>query len=104
MHVYRCLADNAFPIIPSQQLPKGAAPKKSPGANPFARYRARYFEGDNASGAPFLHAIGVMFLIGYTIDCECEIWNSLVVRDAGAFARRHIERRGVLKDGQCHMD
>ncbi|KAK4050191.1 hypothetical protein OIO90_005173 [Microbotryomycetes sp. JL221] len=52
------------------KLPKGAAPKKSAGANPFARYRQRYFEGDNASGAPFLHAIGVMFLIGYTIDCE----------------------------------
>ncbi|KAM0790223.1 hypothetical protein ACM66B_005536 [Microbotryomycetes sp. NB124-2] len=50
------------------KLPKGAAPRKSAGANPFARYRQRYFEGDNASGAPFLHAIGVMFLIGYTID------------------------------------
>ncbi|KAK4049852.1 hypothetical protein OIV83_003908 [Microbotryomycetes sp. JL201] len=50
------------------KLPKGAAPRKAAGANPIARYRQRYFEGDNASGAPFLHAIGVMFLIGYTID------------------------------------
>lgn len=52
------------------QLPKGAAAKKSAGANPFARYKQRYFEGENASGAPFIHAIVGLFFIGYTIDCE----------------------------------
>jgi hypothetical protein len=36
--------------------------------NPIARYKAAYFEGENASGAPFVHAIGVLFLVGYTID------------------------------------
>lgn len=52
------------------QLPKGPAPKKSAGANPFARYKQRYFEGDNASGAPFIHTIVGLFLVGYTIDCK----------------------------------
>ncbi|ORY76887.1 mitochondrial F1-F0 ATP synthase subunit F of fungi-domain-containing protein, partial [Leucosporidium creatinivorum] len=50
------------------KLPKGAAAKKSAGANPFARYKQRYFEGENASGAPFIHAIVGLFFIGYTID------------------------------------
>lgn len=52
------------------QLPKGAAPKKNVGMSPLARYKARYFDGENASGAPFLHVIGGLFLVGYTIDCE----------------------------------
>ena len=51
------------------QLPKGHAVKSSPGLNPIARYKQRYFEGENASGAPFVHAIVGLFLIGYTIDC-----------------------------------
>ncbi|GAA5874487.1 hypothetical protein JCM5296_001551 [Sporobolomyces johnsonii] len=50
------------------KLPKGAAPKKSVGLNPLARYKARYFDGENASAAPFLHIIGGLFLVGYTID------------------------------------
>ncbi|BGP56873.1 hypothetical protein JCM8202v2_004506 [Rhodotorula sphaerocarpa] len=49
-------------------LPKGAAPKKNVGMSPLARYKARYFDGENASGAPFLHVIGGLFLVGYTID------------------------------------
>lgn len=52
------------------QLPKGAAPPKKVGVSPFAQYKARYFDGENASAAPFLHAIVGLFLVGYTIDCE----------------------------------
>jgi len=37
------------PPIPTEQLPKGAAAPKKVGFSPFARYRARYFEGPNAS-------------------------------------------------------
>jgi hypothetical protein len=63
----------APPLLPrqtkSKQLPKGPAPKKNVGLSPLARYKARYFDGENASGAPFLHVIGGLFLIGYTIDC-----------------------------------
>ncbi|GJN92858.1 hypothetical protein Rhopal_005898-T1 [Rhodotorula paludigena] len=49
-------------------LPKGPAPKKQVGLSPFAQYKARYFDGENASAAPFLHAIVGLFLVGYTID------------------------------------
>merc|ERR1712230_190329 len=56
-----------------KQLPKGAAPKSSPGLNPWARYRARYFEGDNASGAPIVHIMAGIFLIGYTIDYQMHL-------------------------------
>lgn len=49
-------------------MPKGPLAKSSPGLNPIARYKAAYFEGENASGAPFVHAIGILFLVGYTID------------------------------------
>lgn len=50
------------------QLPKG--PASSPNTkslNPLARYKARYFDGKNASGAPIVHAIVGIFLIGYTV-------------------------------------
>ncbi|KAA1103753.1 ATP synthase f chain, mitochondrial precursor [Puccinia graminis f. sp. tritici] len=46
------------------KLPKGPAPKASPGLNPFARYKARYIDGENASGAPLFHAMLGLFLIG----------------------------------------
>jgi F-type H+-transporting ATPase subunit f len=53
------------------QLPKG--PASSPNAkslNPLARYKARYFDGKNASGAPIVHAIIGIFLIGYTVGAS----------------------------------
>ncbi|POV99580.1 hypothetical protein PSHT_13444 [Puccinia striiformis] len=43
--------------------------KASPGLNPFARYKARYMDGENASGAPLFHAMLGLFLVGYTIEC-----------------------------------
>ncbi|GAA6017228.1 hypothetical protein JCM10207_002577 [Rhodosporidiobolus poonsookiae] len=49
-------------------LPKGPAAAKKVGLSPLARYKARYFDGPNASAAPFLHVIVGMFLVGYTID------------------------------------
>ncbi|KAG0150459.1 hypothetical protein CROQUDRAFT_38235 [Cronartium quercuum f. sp. fusiforme G11] len=50
------------------KLPQGPAPKPTGGMNPFARYKARYIDGENASGAPLLHAIIGLFVIGYTIE------------------------------------
>lgn len=58
--------------------------------SPLARYKARYFDGENASGAPFLHVIGGLFLIGYTIDCESSaLWllARLYSRDVSASVR-----------------
>ncbi|GFZ43263.1 hypothetical protein JCM24511_00982 [Saitozyma sp. JCM 24511] len=46
------------------KLPKGPKPaSERPGG-----LRGRYFEGKNASGAPFLATIFILFGIGYTID------------------------------------
>ncbi|KAK9475876.1 mitochondrial F1-F0 ATP synthase subunit F of fungi-domain-containing protein [Lipomyces japonicus] len=50
-------------------LPRGSAPEVKP-SGLFARYRARYFDGKNASGAPLVHLIGALFLIGYTLDYQ----------------------------------
>merc|ERR1712093_313993 len=55
------------------KLPKGGAPKANKGLNPFARYKAAYFAPGKESGAPILHAIGAIFLIGYTIDYQMHL-------------------------------
>ncbi|KDN35326.1 hypothetical protein RSAG8_11660, partial [Rhizoctonia solani AG-8 WAC10335] len=44
------------------KLPKGPAP---PSGNSI---KARYFDGKNASGKPFVATIVGLFLFGYTID------------------------------------
>ncbi|SCZ88622.1 BZ3500_MvSof-1268-A1-R1_Chr10-2g03023 [Microbotryum saponariae] len=48
------------------KLPKGSAPKRS-SSGPISWYRKKYFEGENASGAPFIHAIGALFIVGYSV-------------------------------------
>ncbi|GAA95018.1 uncharacterized protein L969DRAFT_18952 [Mixia osmundae IAM 14324] len=55
------------------KLPKGPAPHNSPGLNPVARYKARYFDGENASAAPLVHAIVGVFLISYTIHYQMHL-------------------------------
>ncbi|CAG8383415.1 unnamed protein product [Penicillium salamii] len=48
-------------------LPRGpAAPAKASGL--IGRYRARYFSGKNASGAPFVHAIAGILILGYSME------------------------------------
>ncbi|KAB5590933.1 F1-F0 ATP synthase subunit F domain-containing protein [Ceratobasidium theobromae] len=44
------------------KLPKGPAPPSGSGL------KARYFDGKNASGKPFVATIVGLFLLGYTID------------------------------------
>lgn len=46
------------------QLPKGAPAKASGGLNPWARYKARYVDGDAASGAVLVHVMALLFLTG----------------------------------------
>ncbi|ODO11961.1 hypothetical protein I350_00745 [Cryptococcus amylolentus CBS 6273] len=46
------------------KLPKGA----KPAAERAGGIRGRYFEGKNASGKPIVATIGILFLLGYTID------------------------------------
>lgn len=76
--------------VAALQLPKGPLEKKSAGFSPIAQYKARYFSGDNASGAPFIHAIGVLFLVGYTIG---QSWTS-----------RGVEReQGLIRCLTCRL-
>lgn len=44
-------------------LPKGPAP--APRATSI---KAKYFDGENASGKPILAVIGVLMLVGYTLE------------------------------------
>ncbi|KAL3426039.1 mitochondrial f1f0 atp synthase subunit f [Phlyctema vagabunda] len=47
-----------------EKLPRGAAPEiKAKGLA--GRYRARYFSGENASGAPIVHVVAGVLIIGY---------------------------------------
>ncbi|KAI8321790.1 hypothetical protein GQ54DRAFT_261195 [Martensiomyces pterosporus] len=48
-------------------LPKGNAEAKAVRGGPLSRYYARYFSGENASGAPIIHVIGVLLVGGYSI-------------------------------------
>ncbi|CAG7920797.1 unnamed protein product [Penicillium olsonii] len=48
-------------------LPRGpAAPVKASGL--IGRYQARYFSGKNASGAPLVHAIAGILILGYSME------------------------------------
>ncbi|KAJ5585457.1 uncharacterized protein N7459_005257 [Penicillium hispanicum] len=48
-------------------LPRGPAPQvKATGI--IGRYQARYFSGKNASGAPIVHAIAGILLLGYGME------------------------------------
>ncbi|KAF3024847.1 hypothetical protein G7054_g10862 [Neopestalotiopsis clavispora] len=49
-----------------EKLPRGAAPKVEP-KGLFGRYQYKHFGGDNASGKPIIHAIGLILVIGYPI-------------------------------------
>lgn len=48
------------------KLPKGPAQFKNSGL--WSAYKTRYFDAGKESGAPLLHAIAVLFLMGYSFD------------------------------------
>ncbi|AMD21255.1 HEL025Wp [Eremothecium sinecaudum] len=48
-------------------LPTGPAPARKP-SNLFAKYRTKYFEGDNASAKPLVHVVLLILGIGYTME------------------------------------
>ncbi|KAI8976851.1 mitochondrial F1-F0 ATP synthase subunit F of fungi-domain-containing protein [Pilobolus umbonatus] len=50
-----------------KKLPKGVAEATKP-SGPWARYKARYIDGENASVTPLLHLIFGVFVVGYSID------------------------------------
>ncbi|ODV89340.1 hypothetical protein CANCADRAFT_32632 [Tortispora caseinolytica NRRL Y-17796] len=48
-----------------KQLPRGNAPAVTPSKNPFKWYKQKYFDGDNASGMPFVHFLVGLVGFGY---------------------------------------
>ncbi|KAH3900260.1 probable ATP synthase subunit f, mitochondrial [Saccharomycodes ludwigii] len=48
-------------------LPQGSAPVVKP-SGVIGRYKAKFFDGDNASGKPLLHLAGFILVMGYTIE------------------------------------
>ncbi|KAG4410442.1 ATP synthase subunit f, mitochondrial [Candida tropicalis] len=52
------------------KLPKGPAPAPAKPTNPIARYRAAFFDGDNASGKPFIHLAIVIVIFGYSLEYQ----------------------------------
>lgn len=48
-----------------KQLPSGPAPAAKASSNPFSKYKAAYFDGDNASGKPLVHLAVAVITLGY---------------------------------------
>ncbi|KAK9472291.1 mitochondrial F1-F0 ATP synthase subunit F of fungi-domain-containing protein [Dipodascopsis tothii] len=48
-------------------LPRGAASPIKP-KGPIGWYKAKYFDGEKASGAPLLHAVLSILLLGYSLE------------------------------------
>ncbi|SCU93373.1 LAMI_0E14136g1_1 [Lachancea mirantina] len=48
-------------------LPQGPAPAYKP-SGLVGRYKAKYFDGDNASGKPLLHLAGFILVLGYSME------------------------------------
>lgn len=49
-----------------KKLPQGAAPAPKKPTTPWGKYKAAYFDGDNASGKPLLHLAVAIVVLGYT--------------------------------------
>ncbi len=49
-------------------LPRGDAPASKPGFSLVARYKAKYFNDDAASGKPLLHVSAVVLIVGYSLE------------------------------------
>ncbi|KAF3984939.1 hypothetical protein FT663_04738 [Candidozyma haemuli var. vulneris] len=48
-----------------KKLPTGPAPAPKKPTTPWGKYKAAYFDGDNASGKPLLHLAAVVLISGY---------------------------------------
>ncbi|KAK6460244.1 ATP synthase f chain mitochondrial precursor [Scheffersomyces coipomensis] len=56
-----------------KKLPTGPAPAAKKAINPLARYRAAYFDGDNASGKPLVHLAIAVIILGYTWEYQTHL-------------------------------
>ncbi|CUM50792.1 unnamed protein product [Debaryomyces tyrocola] len=56
-----------------KKLPSGPAPAFKKPTSPLGKYKAAYFEGDNASGKPLLHLALIVGILGYTWEYQSHL-------------------------------
>ncbi|KAF7580091.1 putative ATP synthase subunit [Clavispora lusitaniae] len=56
-----------------KKLPTGPAPAAKKPTTPWGKYKAAYFDGDNASGKPLIHLAVVIILAGYTWEYQSHL-------------------------------
>lgn len=56
-----------------KKLPSGAAPAPKKPTTPWGKYRAAYFDGENASGKPLVHLALAVLLVGYTWEYQAHL-------------------------------
>lgn len=56
-----------------KKLPTGPAPAAKKPINPFLRYKAAYFDGNNASGKPLVHFAAFILILGYTWEYQTHL-------------------------------
>ncbi|CCE86478.1 Piso0_004970 [Millerozyma farinosa CBS 7064] len=56
-----------------KKLPTGQAPAPKKPTSPLGKYRAAYFEGENASGKPLLHLALAVVVLGYTWEYQSHL-------------------------------
>lgn len=56
-----------------KKLPTGPAPAAKKPVTPWGKYKAAYFDGENASGKPLVHLAVLIILFGYTWEYQSHL-------------------------------
>ncbi|CAK7902131.1 ATP synthase subunit f, mitochondrial [[Candida] anglica] len=56
-----------------KKLPTGPAPAPKASLTPWGKYKAAYFDGDNASGKPLVHLVLAVVILGYTWEYQSHL-------------------------------
>ncbi|CUM63686.1 uncharacterized protein PRCAT00001270001 [Priceomyces carsonii] len=56
-----------------KKLPQGPAPAPAKPSNPLSKYKAAYFDGDNASGKPLIHLSLAVLILGYVWEYQSHL-------------------------------
>lgn len=56
-----------------KKLPTGPAPAAKKPTSPFGKYKAAYFDGENASGKPLVHLAVLIIVLGYTWEYQSHL-------------------------------
>lgn len=56
-----------------KKLPTGPAPAAKKPTSPFGKYKAAFFDGDNASGKPLVHLAIAIVTLGYIWEYQTHL-------------------------------